>query len=52
MFDFADDLGPRKIIHIDNPTVKLKAIVAYLSPGRTASISESYSFPFPLDFKR
>jgi glutamate dehydrogenase/leucine dehydrogenase len=28
VFDFADDLGPNKILHIYNPTVKLKAIVA------------------------
>lgn len=28
VFDFADDLGPNKIIHIHNPTVKLKAVVA------------------------
>lgn len=28
LFDFADDLGPNKIIHIYNPTVKLKAVVA------------------------
>jgi glutamate dehydrogenase (NAD(P)+)/glutamate dehydrogenase (NADP+) len=27
MFDFADDLGPNKIIHIYNPAVKLKAVV-------------------------
>jgi glutamate dehydrogenase/leucine dehydrogenase len=28
VFDFADDLGPNKIIHIYNPKVRLKAIVA------------------------
>jgi flavin reductase (DIM6/NTAB) family NADH-FMN oxidoreductase RutF len=27
-------------------------LFAYLYPGRTARISESYSFPFPVDFKR
>jgi flavin reductase (DIM6/NTAB) family NADH-FMN oxidoreductase RutF len=27
-------------------------LLAYLAPGRTATIRESYSFPFPKDFKR
>jgi hypothetical protein len=27
-------------------------LLAYLYPGRTAQIKDSYSFPFPKDFKR
>jgi flavin reductase (DIM6/NTAB) family NADH-FMN oxidoreductase RutF len=35
----------------DSDVVHASPLLAYLSPGRFASVGESYSFPFPADFK-
>jgi len=36
----------------DADLIATEPLLAYLSPGRFARISESYSFPFHVDFKR
>ncbi|MCK5410852.1 MAG: flavin reductase [Gemmatimonadota bacterium] len=36
----------------DQELIYRSPLLAYLSPGRYATIKESYSFPFPADFKR
>lgn len=36
----------------DQDLIHESPLLAYLYPGRTASIDQSYSFPFPVDFKR
>ncbi|MGE0826249.1 MAG: flavin reductase [Candidatus Binatia bacterium] len=36
----------------DQDVISQAPLLAYLSPGRIARIAESFSFPFPLDFKR
>lgn len=36
----------------DNDLINGSALLAYLSPGRFAPIRESFSFPFPADFRR
>ena len=36
----------------DADLIAAEPLLAYLSPGRFARISESYSFPFHVDFKR
>lgn len=36
----------------DQEIIRQAPLLAYLPPGRMTAISESYSFPFPLDFKR
>jgi flavin reductase (DIM6/NTAB) family NADH-FMN oxidoreductase RutF len=38
--------------HDDQDLIHAAPLLAYLAPGRTSRISESYSFPFPLDFAR
>jgi flavin reductase (DIM6/NTAB) family NADH-FMN oxidoreductase RutF len=35
----------------DNELLARSPLLAYLSPGRLASVRESRSFPFPLDFR-
>jgi flavin reductase (DIM6/NTAB) family NADH-FMN oxidoreductase RutF len=35
----------------DSDVIHTAPLLAYLSPGRFASVGESYSFPFPADFK-
>jgi flavin reductase (DIM6/NTAB) family NADH-FMN oxidoreductase RutF len=35
----------------DSDVIHGSPLLAYLSPGRFASVGESYSFPFPADFK-
>jgi flavin reductase (DIM6/NTAB) family NADH-FMN oxidoreductase RutF len=36
----------------DQDVIHGAPLLAYLSPGRIATIQESFSFPFPLDFSR
>jgi flavin reductase (DIM6/NTAB) family NADH-FMN oxidoreductase RutF len=36
----------------DQDVIHQAPLLGYLSPGRVATIAESYSFPFPLDFTR
>ncbi|MGZ8666239.1 MAG: flavin reductase family protein [Solirubrobacterales bacterium] len=36
----------------DSELISARPLLAYLSPGRFAKISETFSFPFPLDFHR
>jgi len=36
----------------DSELIHQLSLLAYLSPGRFARITESFSFPFPADFKR
>lgn len=36
----------------DQDVIHQAPLLAYLSPGRIATIASSYSFPFPLDFTR
>ncbi len=36
----------------DNELIHGSPLLAYLHPGRTARVSESFSFPFPAGFKR
>ena len=36
----------------DSELIHENPLLAYLSPGRFAEIKESYSFPFPADFRR
>jgi flavin reductase (DIM6/NTAB) family NADH-FMN oxidoreductase RutF len=36
----------------DQDVIHQAPLLGYLSPGRIATIAESYSFPFPLDFAR
>jgi flavin reductase (DIM6/NTAB) family NADH-FMN oxidoreductase RutF len=36
----------------DSELIRARPLLAYLSPGRFAKISETFSFPFPLDFHR
>ena len=36
----------------DSDVIHASPLLAYLAPGRFASIGESLSFPFPVDFKR
>ena len=36
----------------DAEVIHRRPLLAYLPPARFASISESFSFPFPLDFRR
>jgi glutamate dehydrogenase/leucine dehydrogenase len=38
IFDFADDIGPAKIVHLYDPKVQLKAVVAIDNVARGASI--------------
>jgi flavin reductase (DIM6/NTAB) family NADH-FMN oxidoreductase RutF len=35
----------------DAELIRRRPLLAYLPPGRFASISETFSFPFPLDFR-
>jgi len=35
----------------DADVIAQSALLAYLSPGRFAGVSESFSFPFPVDFR-
>lgn len=44
-FLHVSEIGDQDLIH-ESP------LLAYLNPGRYASIVESYSFPFPTDFMR
>jgi hypothetical protein len=36
----------------DQEVIHGAPLLAYLSPGRIATIQDSFSFPFPLDFAR
>ena len=36
----------------DQDLIYQSPLLAYLSPGRYATVKESYAFPFPADFKR
>ena len=36
----------------DQDVIYASPLLAYLNPGRYASIGESYSFPFPAGFMR
>ena len=36
----------------DADVIREAPLLAYLSPGRFASVSESFSFPFHANFKR
>lgn len=36
----------------DNDLIHESPLLAYLAPGRVAQIGRSYSFPFPVDFRR
>jgi flavin reductase (DIM6/NTAB) family NADH-FMN oxidoreductase RutF len=36
----------------DNELIHSSPLLAYLHPGRTARVSETFSFPFPAGFKR
>jgi flavin reductase (DIM6/NTAB) family NADH-FMN oxidoreductase RutF len=36
----------------DSDVIARSPLLAYLSPGRFAEIKQSYSFPFPADFRR
>jgi flavin reductase (DIM6/NTAB) family NADH-FMN oxidoreductase RutF len=36
----------------DHELIDELSLLAYLSPGRFARVRESFSFPFPTDFKR
>ncbi len=36
----------------DAELIRARPLLAYLSPGRFAKISETFSFPFPVDFRR
>jgi flavin reductase (DIM6/NTAB) family NADH-FMN oxidoreductase RutF len=35
----------------DSDVIHASPLLAYLSPGRFASVGESFSFPFPVDFR-
>ena len=35
----------------DSDVIHASPLLAYLAPGRFASIGESLSFPFPVDFE-
>jgi flavin reductase (DIM6/NTAB) family NADH-FMN oxidoreductase RutF len=36
----------------DNELLQHSPLLAYLYPGRFTAIKETFSFPFPVDFKR
>ena len=49
---YVEETALRSSDRDDQEIIYHTQLLAYLAPGRTATIRESYSFPFPKDFKR
>ena len=48
----AHDDALRSAERDDQDVIHQAPLLSYLAPGRIARIDESYSFPFPADFRR
>ena len=48
----ASEAFVRRMERDDHDLIYVNPLLVYLAPGRFARIKESFSFPFPVDFKR